>query len=501
MGKRREMREELPKGWTRTTLSDICTKPQYGWTCKAAKNGRIKYLRTTDISSGGIDWGKVPYCDKIPSEFEKYSVRRNDILVARAGSVGVSHRVRDVNQNAVFASYLIRFKALDGIPPQFIEFFLKSEEYWRGISEFSAGIAIPNVNATKLASIELPLAPVKEQRRIVAKLEKLLDKVDGCQKRLTKIPIILKRFRQSVLAAACSGRLTADWREQNPDPESAAELVGEMANALEAAGGRKKSNAAPPTEDVHDLSKEELPSGWELAEMRNIVEPDRPVTYGILKPGPDTAGGVPYIRVADFPRDKLNFITIRRTTKEIEAEYARARLRQGDILLSIRGTVGRVCIVPGELQGANITQDSARLTIQQSMDNRYVAWLLRAPSTQKRMQRAIKGVAIRGINIGDVRALQVPIPSLAEQQEIVRRVEGLFTLADEIEARYRKAKASVDKLMQSILAKAFRGELVPQDPSDEPASELLKRIKDERAKREVATRGKTTRKKKSRAEK
>ena len=150
--------------------------------------------------------------------------------------------------------------------------------------------------------------------------------------------------------------------------------------------------------------------------------------------------------------------------------------------MSIRGTVGRVCFVPGELEGANITQDTARLSIQAKINSDYVALVLRAMPTQMRMQKAIKGVAIRGINIGDVRALQIPFPPLNEQHEIVRRVEALFKIADDIEKRYQKAKTHVDKLTQSILAKAFRGELVPQDPADEPASELLKRIQEERRK-------------------
>jgi type I restriction enzyme S subunit len=178
--------------------------------------------------------------------------------------------------------------------------------------------------------------------------------------------------------------------------------------------------------------------------------------------------------VADFPGDQLNLATVRRTTKEIERSYARARLRTGDVLLSIRGTVGRVCFVPPELQDANITQDTARLSIQPAIGASFVAWFLRAPTTQKRMQKAVKGVAVRGINIGDVRALQLPVPPLPEQHEIVRRVENLFALADQIEARFTKAQVQLDRLTPSLLAKAFRGELVPQDPNDEPAEVMLK---------------------------
>ena len=191
------------------------------------------------------------------------------------------------------------------------------------------------------------------------------------------------------------------------------------------------------------------------------------------------------MRVADFPNDRLNLGTIRRTTPEIEKAFARARLREGDILLSIRGTVGRVCLVPKVLQDANITQDTARLSIQPALEASFVAWFLRSPSTQKRMQKAVKGVAVRGINIGDVRALQMPVPPFAEQREIVRRVEKLFAFADQIESRLKQAQAHVDRLTQSLLAKAFRGELVPTEAelarqegrSYESARELLERIR------------------------
>src|SRR5438309_7731507 len=103
----------------------------------------IKYLRTTDISGGRIDWHTVPFCEEIPGNIEKYRVQLNDILVSRAGSVGVSYRISDVPCDVVFASYLIRFKPLADIQPKWVEMFLRSDSYWRSISEFSAGIAVP----------------------------------------------------------------------------------------------------------------------------------------------------------------------------------------------------------------------------------------------------------------------------------------------------------------------------------------------------------------------
>jgi type I restriction enzyme S subunit len=368
---------------------------------------------------------------------------------------------------------------------RYLGLFLRTREYRSQISSLAAGSNINNLRNEHFAAIDVPLAPLAEQVRIVSQLETVLAKADECQHRIERVAVFLKRLRQSVLAAAYSGRLTVDWREQNPGAIDASDLIAELELSHQSAGGHKRGNAAPPTDEAHDLSTDELPSSWCMTDLRTAVCPDRPITYGILKPGPNTTNGIPYVRVADFPNDQLNLENIRRTTRDIEKTYARARLRTGDILLSIRGTVGRVVVVPPELQNANITQDTARVSIQPALNSDFVMWYLRSTPTQKRMQRAVKGVAVRGINIGDVRALQVPVPPRGEQVEIVRRVEALLGLADRIEARYMAVKQQVDHLPQSILAKAFRGELVPTEAelaeregrSYESADELLKRIR------------------------
>ena len=373
------MTNDLPRGWTACTLGDLFDF-KYGKGLpqeKRSGKGSVSVYGSNGIV--GVHNAAI--------------TRGPTIVVGRKGSVGEVHLSPEACWPIDTTYFIDEFPA--NLPPSYWAVYLKSLRL--GQQEKSS--AIPGISRDDIYGVKVPLPSLNEQGRIVAKLEKLLGKVDACQQRLARIPILLKRFRQSVLAAACFGRLTADWREENPNVENASTLVAELERIHEAAGGHKKGNAAPPSDEAHDLSVDDLPSSWRLTEMRSVVCPDRPITYGILKPGPDTPGGIPYVRVADFP------------------------------------------------------------------------------PTQKRMQKAAKGVAVRGINIGDVRALQMPVPPLAEQQEIVRRVEALFTLADRIEARYAKGKAHVEKLTQSILAKAFRGELVPQDPNDEPATVLLERIR------------------------
>jgi len=207
------------------------------------------------------------------------------------------------------------------------------------------------------------------------------------------------------------------------------------------------------------MERYELPDGWAIAELRELVRPDRSITYGILKPGSDLPDGVPYVRVADYPNDKLRFDGIRKTSSKIDQEFKRSKLESGDILLSIRGTVGRLVVIPPELEGANITQDSARISVQEDMNRDFVLWYLRSEIAQTRMRKSIKGVAARGINIGDVRALQVPIPSSEEQAEIVSRVEKLFAQADIIAQAASVSLRRAEQVDQSISARAFRGEL------------------------------------------
>lgn len=485
------MNDELPEGWAAATVADVAAGMKNGLYKPAdsyAVDG-VACLRMYNIAGGKIVWKDIKRMKLSADEVVEYGLVPGDLLVNRVNSrelVGKTALIPEGIEPCVFESKNIRLRVKSGaVHPALVNFalLLGGQAYFSQNTQQVVGMA--SISQPQVSRFPLRLPPRAEQERMVAKVEALLAKVRSSQDRLVKIPTIIKRFRQSVLAAACSGKLTSDWRDEHPHVESGAHVVARLTAAHELAGGHKRGNAAAPTEGVHDLTKEELPDSWDVTEMRNVVDPARPITYGILKPGPNIACGVLYVRVADYPNDTLNLSCIKRTTKEIDQAYVRARLKAGDILLAIRGTVGRIVVVPASLTGANITQDTARLAIQDDMHAAYVAWYLRSPAAQKRMQGAVKGVAIRGINIGDVRALQVAVPPMEEQTEIVRRVEAMMALADRLQSRYEKAKAHVDRLTQSVLAKAFRGELVPTEAElarregreYETAEELLARIK------------------------
>ncbi len=157
----------------------------------------------------------------------------------------------------------------------------------------------------------------------------------------------------------------------------------------------------------------DLPNGWESCLLDEINDPERPICYGILMPGPDLPGGVPYVKVRNIRDEKVVVDDVHRTSVEIESKFARSRLRTGDVLVSIRGTYGRTASVPAELDGGNITQDTARVA-PVGADAEYVRLFMQGPAAQNFFKAVARGVAVKGVNIGDLRKLPVPVAPVAE---------------------------------------------------------------------------------------
>jgi type I restriction enzyme S subunit len=432
--------------WLETSLGMIATHPQYGWTTKAGQSGKYRYFRTTDIDLP-INWAKVPFCSEIPKNPNDYTIKRNDILVSRAGSVGLSLRFEEDHLDTLFASYLIRFRSIPPIHSKLIEYYLRTKEYWAFISESQAGIAVPNVNATKLAALPFPLPPLNEQKRIVEKLDAILPKVKSAKARLKKIPGILKKFRQSVLAAACSGRLTEDWREGKDLPEWE-DVKFEDVGTL----GRGKSKHRP----------------------RNA-----PKLFN---------GKYPFIQTGDVAQSN-GYINSHSQTYN-DTGLAQSKLWPAKTLcITIAANIANTGILtypacfPDSVVGFVPNPEKSNV--------KFIKWVI--DTIKNDLENYAPATAQKNINLGILNNVVFKCPSIGDQHEIVRRVEKLFTLADSLEAKYKKAMAKVGKLEQAILAKAFRGELVEPDPNDEPAEELLKRILAEKAKLGA---GKKTRKKK-----
>jgi type I restriction enzyme S subunit len=222
--------------------------------------------------------------------------------------------------------------------------------------------------------------------------------------------------------------------------------------------------------------------GWSWKTLDELREPDRPIVYGIIKPGPHVPDGVPYVRVTEMKTGTIDPVdSLRRAAPARAALFERASLRSGDILISKDGTIGRVALVPPELEGGNITQHVVRLTLRPELCRDYIVTALRSPWPQRWLSRETRGVALQGVNVSDFRRLPLPIPPRHEQEKIQERVEASLSLVSAVLDEVISACRRADLLRSGILAAAYSGKLVVQDPGEEPASVLLERIATEQA--------------------
>jgi type I restriction enzyme S subunit len=464
---------DLPEGWVEASLEGCATLITKGTTptsygFKYQSTG-ISFVRVENLSNGHIDRSSITtFIGKDADEALKRSrLAVGDLLFSIAGTIGRTALVRaaDLPANTNQALAIIRGTGRI-FSPQFLRFALASSTAQQQAQSDARGGGMNNISLENVRSFRLPLPPLAEQKRIVAKVEELLTQVNAACNRLAKVPKILKRFRQSVLAAACFGSLTADWRDCHPEIEPAEQL----------------GNGSPPS-DI------DLPSTWSwllsACAFNYVTSGSRGWARYYSEEGPL------FIRVGNLNHEsiELDLRSTQRVSPPKSAEGRRTRVCKGDILVSITADVGMVALVGKDVGEAYINQHVALARPSGNVDSRYLAYFLSAGTGgQRQFLDLQRGATKVGLGLDDIRAIWVARPPLAEQHEIVRRVEALFKVADAMEKRVEAATRRADKLTQAILAKAFRGELVPTEAelarregrTYEPASILLERIRAER---------------------
>lgn len=437
------MMNNLPDNWFETNLGEIAdwgsggtpksTEPKY-------YNGDIPWLIIGDLNDAEITSSKKSITKLGLENSSARIVKVDSILCAMYGSIGklgIAKIPCATNQAIAFTENIY-----GRIPYKYLYYYLFSLK--KHLLEIGKGGAQQNISQSVLKSVSIPLPPLPEQHRIVSKLDSLMEKIEKNKQRLDKIPTLLKRFRQSVLSAAINGNLTEDFRKKN-----------------------------------------KLLNSWKLIKAGDIcnfiTKGTTPKEYEF-----DKLGGIPFLKVYNIVNQKINFdykpqfVSIKTHLGQLN----RSKVFPGDVIMNIVGPpLGKVAIISNQFPEWNLNQALAIFRPNEKIISEYIYIILSEGTPINKIEREYRGIAGQSnISLEQCRNFDFHIPSILEQKEIVRQVEQLFAFADKIESRYTKAKEMLDKLPQSILAKAFRGELVPQDEKDEPASVLLERIKTEKAK-------------------
>ena len=470
----------LPEGWAVASLGELGDWGSGGTPAKGVKgyyhNGTIPWVVIGDLNDGYVSSaaGKITE-DGLRNSSAKF-LPVETLLIAMYGSIGklgITKIECATNQAIAYCK-----PDLSAIDLKCLFYLLMSEK--SALVGQGQGGAQQNISQGILKAHEVSLAPLPEQKRIADKLDLLLARIDAARARLDRIPGLLKRFRQSVLAAATSGELTEEWRGASGGEFGQEVVKNDAARKAKMLDGiielkKKKSSQNSQISKDHLF---EIPNAWAFTSWGAVSEW---ITYGFTRPMPSTADGVKLLTAKDvFPFDIRMKQAGCTELGAFSALSEKDKPDPGDLLITKDGSIGRAALVREHGEFC-INQSVAVCWLRSTTMNKdYLELVANTEFTQKFVTEKAKGMAIQHLSITDFAQCPIPVPSLKEQTEIVSRVETLFALADKVQSQYTAARTRIDNLTVTILAKAFRGELVPQDPNDEPASALLERLRAQR---------------------
>ena len=479
--------QEMPKGWEQTTLEYICL-PVNKVTPRETPDKPFTYLDITSIdnSTHRIVSPKVYLGIDAPSR-ARQEVRHGNTLFStvRTYLKNIAMVPPEFDGEVASTGFCVLNPA-NGVDYRFIFYFVLNDEFVSKLNPLQRGTSYPAVRDGDVFSQKVLLPPLAEQRRTVAAIETQFTRLDASVAALRRAQANLKRYRASVLKAACEGRLVPTEaelaRSEGRDLQSAGVLLerilAERRARWESQEKRRGKYKEPSAPDASALP--ELPEGWVWASLESISE----VRLGRQR-SPKRATGPymrPYLRAANVTWDGLDLSDV----KEMDfnpGELETYRLEPGDILLSEASgsadEVGKPAVWNGEIKDCCFQNTLIRVRAYQQIVF-YLFHHLLSDARSGALGRASRGVGIHHLGAERSSSWAVALPPVAEQQRIVAEVERRLSVVQQAEATVEASLARAERLRQSILKQAFSGRLVPQDPDDEPASALLERIRAER---------------------
>ncbi|MEQ9060741.1 MAG: restriction endonuclease subunit S [Gammaproteobacteria bacterium] len=437
--------------------------------------GGRAYIATKDVGYGfePIDYDNGIY---IPESEDKFKVAsaNSTLICAEGGSAG--RKCGITNRDVCFGNKLFCNEPLAGINAKYILYWYLSPRFLDLFDAVKTGI-IGGVSIAKFIELPIPLPPLGEQNRIVAKADELMALCDRLetqqQERDTRHAALarasLTRFadaptpanlqflfhksydivpadlRKSILTLALQGKLVS--QDSGDEPSEA--ILGRI---LAEDHSKKGSRQISPTADLENIPFR-VPNGWSIARLGSILDPKRGISYGVIKLGAEPQqGGVFILRCSNVRFRKIDLNGIRKVTEQLSSEYGRTILRGGEVLINVRGTLGGCAVVPPELKGYNVAREVAVIPVHSEIDPIFVMNVIASPYFQDKVSENLRGIAYSGLNLGLLRDFPIPIPPLAEQRRIVARVDRLMALVDDLEAQLAASRATAKTLHEAVVA-------------------------------------------------
>jgi type I restriction enzyme S subunit len=465
---------ELPPSWIWVKLGEISTivgggTPRRDNPC-FYEDGTIPWATPTDV-----DPRNIVIVSKTKEKITEEAVKRSAAKVIPPGTVLFSSRA-SIGKIAIAGTELATNQGFANIIPtevtdsKYLAYGLRN--FTKDIERLGSGTTYLEVAKSSLKEFHFPLAPLNEQKRIVGKVEALFAESKTAREALDKVPVLLQRFRQSVLAKAFRGELT----QRDPNDEPAKELLKRIRQ--ERKKGRQKA-LVESQEQPSSLDLPGLPETWIWTSLSEVCTKIQDGTHFSPPNFQDLRDGVPYITAKNIRPNRIDLSQITYVSKSThEGIYKRCDPVKGDIIYIKDGaTTGLAVINELDYPFSMLSSLALLKPDKKIVDGRYLKHYLNSPEAFRRMIGKMTGTAIKRIILKRIKTAEFPLAPLTEQGRMVVRIEEMFALADQVEFAMKKAKKRADSIDQAILAKAFRGELIPQDPRDEPASTLLEHMR------------------------
>jgi type I restriction enzyme S subunit len=481
--------DSLPNGWVEATLEDLVLDPKadlvdgpFGSNLKSSEyvETGIPVLKIQNIKANRFIRKKLSYVTPEKAlELHRHSFVSGDLMITKLGEpLGLCCLVPNDLEHGVFVADLMRLRPSSTVIfKQFLLHAINSTVVQQQFKEITKGTTRQRVNLSIVRNIRFSLPPLAEQRRIVSKIEELFSELDKGIETLKTAKAQLAVYRQAILKDAFEGKLTAAWRAKHADQlETAAQLLKIIQNENRSTN-LSDSHVAVPLSDQ--------PSGWINCSLLAVTQSSLIGLVRAASSQNQEGRGYSYIKMDQVNMTGNVDITPKSYVECSPPEAKRYELQEGDILFNTRNSVelvGKTGLVRKNPSSLTVFNNNLmRIRTIPSVLSAFINYQMCAPSFRNKMERVKKATtSVAAVYGKDLWPLRVVIPTTKEQKVIIVILDKTFDsvkcLEEEIETNLQKAEA----LRQSILKKAFAGELVPQDPSDEPASVLLERIRAER---------------------
>lgn len=409
----------VPSDWSTKQFGDVFHRRRES--IEEIEDETVRYVGLKNLDSGQLDI----------NGYDEEGRERSSSRVFREGDILFGKLRPNLNKAAiapfsgVCSSDIIPIYAEEDARQQYLPYLIHSKLVRDRVVSTMEGTNLPRTSWSDLEKTLVPLPPLQEQRRIA----EILSTVD-------------EQIQQT-----------------NEIIDGTEELERGVLNELIPRGIRGNNEIRPSPEDVpkmyQDVQRCTIPSGWTVSSLQELCKVD--VTYGIVQAGPHVESGVPYIKTGDMTGGELKLEGLNRTSEEIAEDYTRSKVETDELVITIRATVGVVKQIPPELDGANLTQGTARISPADSVDNRYLLWAIRSHLVQSLIKARTKGSTFNEITLGTLRKVPIPHPeSLDEQKKIANRMDVIAGKIDKEESYLEILKELKRGLMQDLLTGMVR---------------------------------------------